>query len=181
MFGKKKERNRGPSFQRNAEYSQLPEEIKREMVKGDRSEKMAISARLSSDAEIEGTIKFDGIMRIDGRVHGEIITDSGELVVSDSGIVNATITTKSAVIEGRVDGKIIASDRVVLKRKAHLTGDLQASILVIEEGVVFVGQCNVIPEGMKLKNIVKNDQPKTDQNQQKSFSTNEGDTANSTR
>ena len=183
MFGKKKERDQGPSFQRNAEYSLLPEDSTREVEVEveNKPEMKPISAILSSDAEIEGTIKFDEIMRIDGNVNGKISTDNGELVVSESGIVNASITTKSAVIEGRVDGKIIASDKVVLKQKAHLTGDLQAKILVIEEGVVFVGRCNVNPEGVKFDNIAKKDQPKTDYSQQKNFSTNKVNTVKSSR
>ncbi len=97
------------------------------------------------DCKITGTIRFNGPMRIDGKVDGEIITDNGELIVGETCTANATINTKSAVIEGRVKGKITASDKVVLKKKAHLIGDLQAKTLVIEEGVVFVGQCNVKP------------------------------------
>ncbi len=181
MFGKKKERNQEPSFQRNAEYSRSPEDNKREIKVENRPEKRAISAILSSDAEFEGTINFDGIMRIDGSVNGKISTDNGELVVSQSGIVNAAITTKSVVIDGRVDGKITASDKVVLKQKAHLIGDLQAKTLVIEEGVVFVGRCNVNPEGVKFDNIVKKDQPETDHSQQKNFSTNKVNTVKSAR
>ncbi|MBT5306674.1 MAG: polymer-forming cytoskeletal protein [Candidatus Scalindua sp.] len=166
MFGKKKERNPEPSFQRDAEYTQSPEESERVINVENRPEKRATSAILASDTEIEGTINFDGIMRIDGKVNGKISTESGELVVSESGIVNATITTKSAVIDGRVDGEIIASDKVVLKQKAHLIGDLQAKHLVIEEGVVFVGRCNVNPKGVKSDNIVKKGQPKTDKSHQ---------------
>ncbi len=174
MFGKKKERNPEPSSQRDAEYSRSPEESKREINVDNRPEKGATSAILSSDAEVEGTINFDGTMRIDGNVNGKISTDNGELVVSESGIVNATITTKTAVIDGRIDGKIIASDKVVLKQKAHLIGDLQAKHLVIEEGVVFIGRCNVNPKGVKFDNIAKKDQPKTDHNQQKGLRANKG-------
>ncbi len=169
MFGKKKERNHEPSFQRNAEYPLAPDESRREIKAESRPEKKVISSTLSSDTQIEGTINFDGIMRIDGSVNGKISTDNGELVVSESGIVNATITTKSAVIDGRVDGKIIASDKVVLKQKAHLIGDLQAKHLVVEKGVVFVGRCNVNPKGVKFDNIIKKDQPKIDHNQQKNL------------
>ena len=50
-----------------------------------------------------------------------------------------------------MDGNIKASDRVELKQKAQLIGDLQAKVLVIEEGVVFVGKCNVNPEGVKAE------------------------------
>ena len=181
MFGKKKERNHEPSFQRNAEDPLTPEESRREIKAENRPEKKAISSTLSTDTQIEGTINFDGIMRIDGSVNGKISTDNGELVVGDSGIINATITTKSAVINGRVDGNIIASEKVVLKQKAHLIGDLQAKTLVIEEGVVFIGRCNVNPEGVKIDNVVKKDQLKTHHNQQGNLSSNKVNAGKSAR
>ncbi len=106
---------------------------------------------LTSETDIKGTIKFGEAMRIDGNFDGELISDNGELVVGKTGNVKATIKVRSAVIEGRVDGNIKASDKVELKQKAHLIGDLQAKTLVIEEGVVFVGQCNVNPEGTKIE------------------------------
>ena len=104
---------------------------------------------LTSDADIKGTIKFGKAMRIDGNFEGELITDNGDLVVGKTGNVKANINVKSAVIEGRVDGNIKASDRVELKQDAHLIGDLQAKTLVMEKGVVFVGKCNINPEGVK--------------------------------
>ena len=106
---------------------------------------------LTSETDIKGTIKFSEAMRIDGKFEGELITDNGELTVGKTGNVKANVKVRSAVIEGRVDGNIKASDKVELKQKAHLIGDLQAKTLVIEEGVVFVGQCNVNPEGTKIK------------------------------
>jgi len=106
-------------------------------------------SNIASDAKIEGTIKFGEAMRIDGKVDGEIISDNGELVVSETGIVKAAVNVRSAVIEGRVEGNITASDKVLLKQKANLTGNLKAKTLVIEQGVFLVGQCNVNPEGVK--------------------------------
>jgi Integral membrane protein CcmA involved in cell shape determination len=179
MFGKKKDRSKKPFIQKDAEYSVLAEASKREIEYENRPEISTLSARLSSDTRIEGTIKFDGSMRIDGNVNGEISSDNGELVVSESGVINAIIKTKSAVIDGRVDGNIIASDKVVLKQKAHLTGNLQAKTLVIEEGVVFIGRCNVNPGGAKIDNVVMKDQLKSHHIQQKNFSTNKRNTAKS--
>ncbi len=106
---------------------------------------------LTSDTNVKGTIKFGEAMKIDGKFDGELISDNGELTVGKTGKVKATVKVKSAIVEGRVDGNIKASDKVELKQKAHLTGDLQAKTLVIEEGVVFVGQCNVNPEGTKIE------------------------------
>ncbi len=90
-------------------------------------------------------------MKIDGNFEGELITDNGNLIVGKAGTVRANLKVRSAVIEGRVDGKIIASDKVELKHKSHIIGDLQTKILVVEEGVVLVGKCNVNPEGVKFE------------------------------
>ena len=103
-------------------------------------------ANLTLDSDIKGTIKFGQAMRIDGNFEGELITDNGELVVGKTGNVKATIKVRSAVVEGRVEGNIKASDKVELKKSAHLIGDLQAKTLVMEEGVIFVGTCNVNPD-----------------------------------
>ncbi len=107
--------------------------------------KNAKVAYITPDCKITGTIKFDGQMRIDGKVDGKIITDNGELFIGKAATVNAAINTKSAIIEGRLDGNVTASGKVVLKQEAHLFGDLQAKTLVVEKGVVFAGRCNVKP------------------------------------
>ncbi len=107
---------------------------------------------LTTDVEIKGTIKFEKTMNIDGKFEGDMIADNGELIVGKTGEVKANVKVKNATIEGRVDGNIIATEKVELKQKAQLLGDLKARTLVIEEGVVFVGKCNVNPDGFKIEN-----------------------------
>ncbi len=108
-------------------------------------------ANLTLDADIKGTIKFGQAMRIDGSFEGELITDNGELFVGKTGKVKAIINVRSAIVEGRVEGNIKASDKVELKKSAHFIGDLQAKTLVVEKGVVFVGKCNVNPGETETK------------------------------
>jgi cytoskeletal protein CcmA (bactofilin family) len=90
-------------------------------------------------------------MNIDGKFEGEMIANHGELIVGKTGMVKANVKVKNATIEGRLDGNIEAAEKVELKQNAQLIGDLQAKTLVIEEGVVFVGQCNVNPDGTKIE------------------------------
>ncbi len=149
MFGKKKDTKQDKSIPKN-------DDSKKGFKKEVESRKEARMAEgkltnLTSDADIKGTIKFGEAMRIDGKFEGELIADNGELIIGKTGSVKANVKVKNAVIEGRVDGNIKASDKVELKQKAQLIGDLQAKILVIEEGVVFVGKCNVNPEGVKTE------------------------------
>ncbi len=106
---------------------------------------------LTTDVEIKGTIKFDQVLKIDGKFEGEMKTSDGELIVGETGTVKASAKVKNASIEGRLEGDIIATEKVELKHKAQLLGDLQARTLVIEEGVIFNGQCNVNPDGKKFE------------------------------
>ncbi len=151
MFGKKKDTKQDQSIPESKEKPKLTDDSKSGFEKVNESRKDAKMANVTQDSEIKGTIKFGQAMRVDGNFEGELISDNGELVVGKTGKVKATVNVSSAVIEGRVNGNIKASDRVEFKQKAQLMGDLQAKSLVIEEGVVFVGNCNVNPEGTKIE------------------------------
>lgn len=108
---------------------------------------------LTSDAEFKGTIKFNNALKIDGKFEGDMITNDGEVYVGKTGSIKANVKAKNATIEGHVDGNVTATEKVVLKQKAQLIGDLKARTLVIEEGVVFVGKCNVNPDGFKTDTV----------------------------
>jgi cytoskeletal protein CcmA (bactofilin family) len=151
MFGKKKDTKQDQSIPESKEKPKLTDDSKSGFEKVNESRKDAKMANITQDSEIKGTIKFGQAMRVDGNFEGKLISDNGELVVGKTGKVKATVKVRSAVIEGRVNGNIKASDRVEFKQKAQLMGDLQAKSLVIEEGVVFVGNCNVNPEGTKIE------------------------------
>ncbi len=110
-----------------------------------------IITNLTTDVEIKGTIKFGKVLKVDGKFVGEMITNDGELIVGKTGTVKASAKVKNASIEGRLEGDIVATGKVELKHKAQLLGDLQARTLVIEEGVIFNGQCNVNPDGTKFE------------------------------
>ena len=151
MFRKKTDIKQDQPIPEDTEEPKLTNDSESGFKKENGSRKEGKMSNLTSGSEMEGTIKFSDVMRIDGKFDGELITDNGELVVGKTGSVKANVKVRSAVIEGRMDGDIKASDKVELKQKAQLYGNLQAKTLVLEEGVVFVGQCNVNPEGAKIE------------------------------
>jgi len=99
---------------------------------------------LNSDVEIKGNIKFSGELSLDGKLEGEIHTD-GVLQLGDGAVVNGNINAQSVVIRGKVHGNINAKEKIEIKSKAELFGDIRASKLVIEEGVTYVGKTEVNP------------------------------------
>jgi len=99
---------------------------------------------LSSDVEIKGTIKFSGELAFDGKLDGEIQTD-GVLTLGDTAVVTGNINAQSVIVRGKVNGNINAKEKIEIKAKAELFGDIRATKLVIEEGVSFVGKTEVNP------------------------------------
>ena len=81
---------------------------------------------LNSDVEIKGDIKFSGEMAFDGKIDGEIHGD-GALALGDTSVVNGNIETQSAQVRGKVTGNIIAKDKLDIKAKSEVFGDIRAA------------------------------------------------------
>jgi cytoskeletal protein CcmA (bactofilin family) len=99
---------------------------------------------LNTDVEIKGNLKFTGELTFEGKLEGEINTD-GTLHLGDSAIVNGNINAGSVVVRGKINGNIVAKDKIEIKSKTELFGDVRSGKLVIEEGVTFVGKTEVNP------------------------------------
>lgn len=99
---------------------------------------------LSSDVEIKGNIKFTGELTFEGKLDGDIQTE-GTLNLGDTAQVNGSITAQTVVVRGKVNGNVTAKEKIEIKSKAELFGDIRSSKLVIEEGVTFVGKTEVNP------------------------------------
>jgi len=99
---------------------------------------------LASDVEIKGNLKFSGELTFDGKLEGEIQTD-GILNLGDSAVISGNINAQSVVVRGKITGNINAKEKIEIKAKAELFGDIRASKLAVEEGVTFVGKTEVNP------------------------------------
>ena len=98
---------------------------------------------LSGDLEIEGSIKFQKELFIDGKVQGEINSD-GLLTIGETAHIRGEIKTKSVTVHGKVHGNITA-ERCELKSNCTLQGDLKAARLIMEEGATFIGTSQISP------------------------------------
>jgi cytoskeletal protein CcmA (bactofilin family) len=99
---------------------------------------------LGSDVEIKGNLKFTGELTFDGKLDGEVQTD-GTLHLGDSAVISGNIHAQTVIVRGKVNGNISAKEKIEIKSKAELFGDIKSSKLVIEEGVTFVGKTEVNP------------------------------------
>src|SRR5215467_6214881 len=99
---------------------------------------------LNSDVELKGTLKFSGELTFDGKLDGDINTD-GTLSLGDNAVVKGNLNVNAVIMRGKVNGNVAAKEKIDIKSKTELFGDIRAPKLVIEEGVTFVGRSEVNP------------------------------------
>ena len=101
-----------------------------------------IIAFVGKGVTFRGAISYEGTVRIDGRVDGEIQT-SGTLVVGEEAVITAKVEAGTIVSKGKITGDVVAKERVKLMAPAVLSGSVKAPIFSIEEGVTFDGTCEM--------------------------------------
>src|SRR2546423_6339227 len=99
---------------------------------------------LNSDVDIKGTLKFSGELTFDGKLDGDISSE-GTLNLGDNAVIKGNINATSVVVRGKVTGNVIAREKIDIKARTELFGDIKAPRLAIEEGVTFVGKTDVNP------------------------------------
>jgi cytoskeletal protein CcmA (bactofilin family) len=101
-----------------------------------------VNAYLGKGSRVTGKLSFEGTVRVDGQVEGEVAAQD-TLIVGESAIVNAQITGTSVIIKGKVTGDIIARERVEIRAPGKLFGNVTTPSLIIQEGVIFEGHCSM--------------------------------------
>jgi len=109
-----------------------------------------LNALLGRGSAFEGKLVFEGTVRIDGKFKGEIHSE-GKLIVGENGEIEGEIWVESAVISGRVAGNITGKGRLELQPPARVQGNIISPALVIQEGAVFDGYCQMSKQPLKQK------------------------------
>ncbi|MDR7868760.1 MAG: polymer-forming cytoskeletal protein [Sporomusaceae bacterium] len=92
--------------------------------------------------QIKGNISAGGTIRVDGQAEGEI-NAKGDIIVGETGIVRAQIKGRSATVAGTVHGNVDVTDKLELTSSAKLYGDIKTGVLIIGEGAIFKGACEM--------------------------------------
>ena len=91
---------------------------------------------------VEGKIRSQGSVRIDGKVIGEVIA-SESLAIGVMGEVEGNVTGKNITIGGKVRGAVSADEKVEFESKSIVRGDVRATRLIIDEGSIFDGKVSM--------------------------------------
>ena len=91
---------------------------------------------------LKGSLTSSGALRIDGQFEGDIAR-TADLIIGEAGQVKATISAKNAMVAGIVTGNMDVNDKLELLPSAKVVGDLKVGTLIIGEGAVFKGNCEM--------------------------------------
>ena len=112
----------------------------------------SMSSILGPELKIDGDIDVKGDLLIYGQVTGNV-TSQGTINSAKNSLVEGNISAENASIHGIVKGELNINNKVLLGRGSHLEGNLQATIITIEEGAKFDGMCHMIQENKEDKKI----------------------------
>ncbi len=101
-----------------------------------------LSTIIGKDSVFTGDMEVKGTLRIDGRIKGKIICDE-TVSIGATGDVEADIDAKMVTVAGTVVGNIRTSEKIEMQAKAKVLGDVSTKNIVIEQGAIFHGSCQM--------------------------------------
>ncbi len=102
-----------------------------------------ISTVFNKNTEFSGDLIFKKSLQINGKFDGEI-SSGGYLVIGEEAVVKANIKADTVIIKGTVYGNVEAVSRLEIHTNGKLYGNIRTKKLVISDGVVFEGKCEMI-------------------------------------
>lgn len=97
---------------------------------------------LVNGTNIEGTVKSEKDIRVDGRIIGTLHCDA-KVVIGPTGVIEGEIRCENAVIEGKFKGKLFVQDLLNIRETAEVNGDVHTGKLIVQSGAVFNVNCTM--------------------------------------
>jgi cytoskeletal protein CcmA (bactofilin family) len=102
-----------------------------------------IDTLVGAETRIEGDMHFNGGLRVDGAIRGNVTEQNGTpstLILSENGKIEGAVTAAKIVLNGKVIGPVKSSHFIELQTKARITGDLYYKSLEMHTGAVIEGK-----------------------------------------
>jgi cytoskeletal protein CcmA (bactofilin family) len=113
-----------------------------------KSSKHVWNAFFSSSVDIEGSLRFTGLLNIDGHLTGAIVAH-GMLVTGVNAVINGDVFVENLMLSGTVHGNIYVTGEVHLNNTAKVVGNINYSSLSIVPGAVHEGNSHLFNDAEK--------------------------------
>lgn len=101
-----------------------------------------IDTLVGKNTIIDGNLKAEGTIRIDGKVQGDV-TISGNLILGEQGYIKGAVKADSIHLSGIIEGNATSVNQLYISSTGKLTGDMNVTNVIIDEGAFFQGNCNM--------------------------------------
>ena len=101
-----------------------------------------IDSLIGATTRLDGNVVFQGGLRIDGHVRGDVIASEGSaglLVIGENGRVEGNIVAAHVIVNGSVQGSITVAGIVELQPKAKVSGEVRYRDVTIHRGAMIEG------------------------------------------
>jgi cytoskeletal protein CcmA (bactofilin family) len=109
--------------------------------------------RISRGVEVSGDVLFADALLIDGKVTGRLISESGSLMIEQTGDIHADVDVGVCVIRGTLQGNVNARSRVEIYKTGRVQGDITTPVLLVEEGATLSGAIIMGKEAARLPDV----------------------------
>lgn len=113
------------------------------------AQEVILNNHIGKGTVLEGNIESTGMIRVEGKVVGNIKTKS-KAAFGQSSVLEGNILAQNAEIEGHIYGTVEVTEVLILKATAVVEGDIITNKLIVESGANFNGGCKM---GVKSKEI----------------------------
>jgi len=103
-------------------------------------------ASIGAATVVRGEVSGEEDLLVEGRIEGKILLRQNALTVGAKGRVSAEVHARAVLIDGEVEGNIVAEEQIVLRRSGRVHGDLVAPRVTIEDGARFKGSIDMEPK-----------------------------------
>lgn len=104
------------------------------------------STVLGGTLVLKGELSGKEDLLIEGQFDGSVDVPEHCLTVGPQGHVKADIRARQVIVNGSVDGKVTAKDKVELHKTANVVGDLVSASVSIDDGAYFKGSIEIVRE-----------------------------------
>ncbi|HKK88743.1 MAG TPA: polymer-forming cytoskeletal protein [Saprospiraceae bacterium] len=91
---------------------------------------------------VEGTIRSESDIRIDGSVKGTL-NCKAKVIIGPTGVFNGEINCQNSMIEGSFQGKLNVKDHLQIQESAKIEGEINTDQLSVQPGAIFNVSCEM--------------------------------------
>ena len=137
-------RGNKPKDDKGSAYDKIPEQKTPTLVP--HPETTAENTVIGENISIEGNIRGDEHLVIEGSMKGNVEMEKHNFTVGSKGRVEGEINAQNVKISGQMIGNIKTQGKVEITKEADFMGDIKAKSISVEDGAYFKGSIELEKE-----------------------------------